>query len=31
MPKTNFFLMIASIAGAASVAIWVFQRSTVRA
>jgi POT family proton-dependent oligopeptide transporter len=30
MTKANFFLMIASIAALASVAIWMFQRSVVR-
>jgi POT family proton-dependent oligopeptide transporter len=30
MTKASFFLMIASIAALASVAIWMFQRSVVR-
>jgi proton-dependent oligopeptide transporter, POT family len=31
MPKPNFFLLIASVAGFASVAMWVFQRTVIRA
>ena len=31
MPKPNFFLLIASVAGFASVAMWMFQRTVIRA